>query len=57
MKKLTALLTLLLMFSVVNPVYAIDNSEFSANEAYYRELCTNTLTSEDRGTCKQFQEY
>lgn len=57
MKKLTALLTLLLMFSVVNPVYAIDNSEFSANEAYYRELCTNTLTSEDRGTCTQFQEY
>lgn len=58
MKKgiLILLAILLLLGSFSQETYA-DDSEFAANESYYRTKCTGTLTSADRNICSQFQQY
>lgn len=57
MKKIVVLLSVLLVMMSFTPIYAVDDAEFEANEEHYRALCTQTLTSEDRATCTDFQSY
>ncbi|HHX52172.1 MAG TPA: peptidoglycan DD-metalloendopeptidase family protein [Erysipelothrix sp.] len=56
MKKFSIIVGLLLLFSAVTPTIA-NEADFAENEAYYRDLCTSTLTSDDRAVCTSFQEY
>lgn len=56
MKKIPIFIGLILLLSLLTPTIA-DDSDFAENESYYRELCTSTLSSEDRTTCTSFQEY
>ena len=56
MKKISIVVGLLILISLITPTIA-NESDFAENEAYYRELCTSTITSEERAVCTSFQEY
>lgn len=57
MKKVLLFTGLLLILNVITPTYAITHEDFAENENYYREMCTNTLQSDQREVCTSFQEY
>ncbi|NLW29544.1 MAG: hypothetical protein GXY98_06605 [Erysipelothrix sp.] len=58
MKKIM-LLVLMVVLSLVMPrsIRAITDSEFDANEDYYRKLCSTKITKDSQETCNQYQGY
>lgn len=53
------LLVLMVVLSLVMPrsIRAITDSEFDANEDYYRKLCSTKITKDSQETCNQYQGY
>lgn len=60
MRKLSVILLsciCVLALTIPSPLHAVSDSEFAASESYYRDLCTGTIESSNRETCRDFQSY
>ncbi|NLC42173.1 MAG: peptidoglycan DD-metalloendopeptidase family protein [Erysipelothrix sp.] len=56
-KVLITILSLLLLLIVPQMAFAVSDSEFEANEAYYKELCFGTISTVNKSTCASFAKY